>query len=137
MTKFKALIVNKGLTTSKILVKITNPQTNDCKYNPWLYLDFECRQTSAFSTVKTFAVYLFRNCLYSLGQSYPYSRMTGSGYLGHRAFFQIWNLKRFKKIIVVSFEHLQKLFWFWKFGGCGIKSRSTTHHFLIFLTKNP
>ena len=31
-------------------------QTNDCRYDWWLYLDFERRQTSAFSTVKTFAV---------------------------------------------------------------------------------
>ena len=31
-----------------------------CRYNSWLYLDFEHRQRSAFSTVKTFAVRLIR-----------------------------------------------------------------------------
>ena len=41
----------------QILAKTTAPQTNDCRYNSWLYLDFKRRQTSAFSTVKTFAVY--------------------------------------------------------------------------------
>ena len=40
----------------QMLAKTTAPQTNDCRYNSWLYLDFEHRQTSAFSTVKTFAV---------------------------------------------------------------------------------
>ena len=40
----------------QILAKTTALQTNDCRYNSWLYLDFEHRQTSVFSTVKTFAV---------------------------------------------------------------------------------
>ena len=40
----------------QILAKTTAPQTIDCRYNSWLYLDFERRQTSVYSTVKTFAV---------------------------------------------------------------------------------
>ena len=47
----------------EMLIKTTAPQTNDCKFNSWLYLDFECRQTSAFSTVKTFAVYVWKEPL--------------------------------------------------------------------------
>ena len=53
-------LVFKSLDCSnhrQILAKTTAPQTNDCRYNSWLYLYFERRQTSAFSTVKTFAVY--------------------------------------------------------------------------------
>ena len=41
----------------QILAKTTAPQTNDCRYNSWLYLDFEHRQTSVYSTAKTFAVW--------------------------------------------------------------------------------
>ena len=33
-------------------------QTDTCRNNQWLSLDFDCRQTSAISTDKTFAVYL-------------------------------------------------------------------------------
>ena len=40
----------------QMLAKTTAPQTNDCRCNSWLYLNFECRQTSVYSTVKTFAV---------------------------------------------------------------------------------
>ena len=32
-------------------------QTDTCRNNQWLSLDFDCRQTSAISTDKTFAVY--------------------------------------------------------------------------------
>ena len=31
-------------------------QTDTCRNNQWLSLDFDCRQTSAISTDKTFAV---------------------------------------------------------------------------------
>ena len=41
----------------QILAQTTALQTNDCRYNSWLYLDFERRQTSAFSTVKVFTVH--------------------------------------------------------------------------------
>ena len=37
-------------------------QTDTCRNNQWLSLDFDCRQTSAISTDKTFAVYLYQNC---------------------------------------------------------------------------
>ena len=32
-------------------------QTDTCRNNQWLSLDFDCRQTSAISTDKTFAVH--------------------------------------------------------------------------------
>ena len=32
-------------------------QTDTCRNNQWLSLDFDCRQTSTISTDKTFAVY--------------------------------------------------------------------------------
>ena len=32
-------------------------QTDTCRNNQWLSLDFDCRQTSAISTDKTFAVW--------------------------------------------------------------------------------
>ena len=32
-------------------------QTDTCRNNQWLSLDFDCRKTSAISTYKTFAVY--------------------------------------------------------------------------------
>ena len=32
-------------------------QTDTCRNNQWLSLDFDCRQTSAISTDKTVAVY--------------------------------------------------------------------------------
>jgi len=34
----------------------TAQQKNDCRFKIWLYLDFENKQTSTFSTIKTFAV---------------------------------------------------------------------------------
>jgi len=34
-------------------------QTDTCRNNQWLSLDFDCRQTSAISTDKTFAVRFF------------------------------------------------------------------------------
>ena len=37
-------------------------QTDTCRNNQWLSLDFDCRQTSAISTDKTFAVY---SCLWA------------------------------------------------------------------------
>ena len=50
-------------------------QTDTCRNNQWLSLDFDCRQTSAISTDKTFAVWIIKNleapamlgCLKSLG----------------------------------------------------------------------
>ena len=36
-------------------------QTDTCRNNQWLSLDFDCRQTSAISTDKTFAVQASQN----------------------------------------------------------------------------
>ena len=40
-------------------------QTDTCRNNQWLSLDFDCRQTSAISTDKTFAVYCQSRCYIS------------------------------------------------------------------------
>ena len=34
--------------------------------------------------------------------------------------------------MVISFEHLQKLYWFWKFGGFGLKIRPAMHALFNF-----
>ena len=41
-------------------------QTDTCRNNQWLSLDFDCRQTSAISTDKTFAV--IGQCLRPISQ---------------------------------------------------------------------
>ena len=40
---------------------------------------------------------------------------------------------RYQKIIVISFEHLQKLYWFWKFWGCGMKFRPVMPFWILSL----
>ena len=41
-------------------------------------------------------------------------------------FLKVIGYWKFQKIIVVPFEHLQKLYWFWKFEGCSSKIRHAT-----------
>ena len=41
-------------------------------------------------------------------------------------FFQLLNHKRFHKLALVSFLHLQKISIFAKFGGCGTKTKLAT-----------
>ena len=41
-------------------------------------------------------------------------------------FLKVIGYWKFQKIIVTPFEHLQKLYWFWKFEGCSSKTRCAT-----------
>ena len=41
-------------------------------------------------------------------------------------FLKVIGYWKFQKIIVIPFEHLQKLYWFWKFEGCSSKIRRAT-----------
>ena len=41
-------------------------------------------------------------------------------------FLKVIGYWKFQKIIVTPFEHLQKLYWFWKFEGCSSKIRRAT-----------
>ena len=52
--------------------------------------------------------------------SYRYGRNTPHWSL------KIWNQERYQKIILASFEHLQKLYWFSKLGGWGSKIKPAT-----------
>ena len=45
------------ITSKKHTNFCNQSQTDTCRNNQWLSLDFDCRQTSAISTDKTFAVW--------------------------------------------------------------------------------
>ena len=55
---------NKQIAFEITLKRHTNfcnqSQTDTCRNNRWPSLDFDCKQTSAISTDKTFAVYSSR-----------------------------------------------------------------------------
>ena len=55
-------------------------QTDTCRNNQWLSLDFDCRQTSAISTDKTFAVYcsIYSAIIFYCKQTRPNQEFTSS-----------------------------------------------------------
>ena len=52
-----------------------------------------------------------------------FTDLWSSGRQGDRENLEIWNYERYLKMPITSFQHLQKLCEFWKFGGFGSKTK--------------
>ena len=55
-------------------------QTDTCRNNQWLSLDFDCRQTSAISTDKTFAVYFQPYFIYEIKNGFDHLKLKSDGF---------------------------------------------------------
>ena len=76
--------------------------------------------TFAFLVIALVLIDQIGHAIYQITDSFR------NGHEGSSVFLEIWNQKKYQKVIIISFVHLKKLDWFPKEGGCSSKITAAT-----------